>query len=294
MKLRKTPEGKIYLHIWRTGTAYESQNKLLYQEEWTNIKFSVLPFPSTKYVLSCDIRRPLPYLDSTFDAVYTNHVLEHLTPAEGLFFVSELFRVLKPGCICRVVVPDLERNCREYLKCLDDYSSNPSGENIQKHHWAVLDLIDQMIRDKSGGLMLPLLKKGDFDAQQIKRTSGDVFDQFLPAAPGTDNPADRASGKQGFLKKLFSSTPRQTIFTLWRIFKLSLYRNDPRKTREANKWMYDRVSLRLLLEKQNFEHFSIKNFNESSIENWQRYNFDKSVKGDYALEPSLYVECIKP
>lgn len=294
MKLRKTPEGKIYLHVWRTGTAYESQNKLLYRNEWTNIKFSVLPFPSTEYVLSCDIRRPLPYPDSTFDAVYTNHVLEHLTPEEGRFFASELFRVLKPGCICRVVVPDLERNCREYLKCLEDCLSNPTEKNIQKHRWAVLDLIDQMIRDKSGGEMLSALKKGDFDAQQVKRTSGDVFDQFLPGSTGEETPADAAPVKQGLLKKLFSSPPRQTVYSLWRAVKLFLYQKDPRKTREANKWMYDRVSLRLLLESRGFDHFSIKDHKGSAIENWQRYNFDKSINGDYPLEPSLYVECVKP
>ena len=179
MKLRKTPEGKTYLHVWRTGTAYESQNKMMYHNEWTNIKFSILPFPSTEYVLSYDIRRALPYADNTFDAVYTNHVLEHLTPEEGEFFASELFRVLKPGCICRVVVPDLESSCREYLKCLEEYASKPTEKNAQQYKWAVLDLVDQMTRDRSGGKMLEALKQGNFDAEQIKRTSGDVFNQFL-------------------------------------------------------------------------------------------------------------------
>lgn len=294
MKVRKTPEGKTYLHIWRTGTAYESQNKLLYQEEWTNIKFSLLPFPSTKYVLSYDIRRSLPYPDDTFDAVYTNHVLEHLTPEEGDFFVSELFRVLRPGCICRVVVPDLESSCREYLQCLENCHSAPTEKNMQKYKWAVLDLIDQMIRDKSGGLMLAALKQGNFDVAQIKRTSGDVFDQFLPDSPGEKTPVDAAPVKRSLLHKVFSRNPRQTAYSLRRAFKLFLYRKDPRKTREANKWMYDRVSLKLLLQSRGFENCVRKNFNESGIENWQRYNFDKSIKGDYPLEPSLYMECVKP
>ena len=43
----------------------------------------------------CDVSRPLPFADATFDAVYSNDVLCHIPGRLAL--LSELHRVLKPG-----------------------------------------------------------------------------------------------------------------------------------------------------------------------------------------------------
>src|SRR5687767_15071929 len=105
MKIQQTPGGRTYLHVWREGTAYETQKGLVFHKEWTNIKFALLPIAPRKNVYVLDIRRPLSFPAASFDAVYANHVLEHLTPDEGRKFVGELYRMLKPAGICRVVVP---------------------------------------------------------------------------------------------------------------------------------------------------------------------------------------------
>ena len=65
---------------------------------------------------------------------------------------------------------------------------------------------------------------------------------------------------------------------------------DPRKTRESNLWTYDQLSLRLLLEGQGFKKFSVKSYSESDIVGWERYDLDRSNRGDHSIEPSLYVE----
>lgn len=43
-----------------------------------------------------------------FDRLYCSHALEHLTPAAGQAALREFHRVLAPGGVAMVVVPDLE------------------------------------------------------------------------------------------------------------------------------------------------------------------------------------------
>jgi len=101
-----------------------------YFAEWNNC--DLLP---RRYIESIDLRRSLPYADETFNAVYTAHLLEHLTPADGKRLITEMVRVLKPGGICRIVVPDLEGICRKYLQYLDQVVSEPSSTNAMRYRW---------------------------------------------------------------------------------------------------------------------------------------------------------------
>jgi SAM-dependent methyltransferase len=55
-----------------------------------------------------DVTRPLPYPDASFRAAFGSHVLEHLTPGEAEALLRELHRVLRPGGILRLAVPDLD------------------------------------------------------------------------------------------------------------------------------------------------------------------------------------------
>ena len=55
-----------------------------------------------------DLTRPFPFRDSSIDAVLASHVLEHLTFDEARACVAEIRRVLIPGGVLRVAVPDLD------------------------------------------------------------------------------------------------------------------------------------------------------------------------------------------
>jgi len=68
-----------------------------------------------------DIIRGLPVEDSSCDAVYCSHVLEHLALEDFRLALKNTLRILKPGGRFRFVVPDLEVLCQKYL-------SNPSSE----------------------------------------------------------------------------------------------------------------------------------------------------------------------
>jgi SAM-dependent methyltransferase len=56
-----------------------------------------------------DLRRELPYSDHSFEGVYSEHTLEHMYPSEALLVIAEACRVLKPGGVFRVSVPNLAR-----------------------------------------------------------------------------------------------------------------------------------------------------------------------------------------
>ena len=55
-----------------------------------------------------DLTRRFPFRDASIDAVLATHVLEHLTVAEARACVREVHRVLAPGGVLRVAVPDLD------------------------------------------------------------------------------------------------------------------------------------------------------------------------------------------
>ncbi len=62
-----------------------------------------------KHLQYLDITRRLPFADGSVEAVFSSHVFEHLFADEVERLTRELHRVLQPGGICRVVVPDLEK-----------------------------------------------------------------------------------------------------------------------------------------------------------------------------------------
>lgn len=68
----------------------------------------------TKLDLNLDLRNPLPFKDDSVDFIYNEHFLEHLTAAEGLKALIEFRRVLKPGGMLRISMPDLEESVNNY------------------------------------------------------------------------------------------------------------------------------------------------------------------------------------
>lgn len=62
-----------------------------------------------------ELTKPLPLSDESVFAVYASHVLEHLYVADAKRLLLECRRVLKPGGVLRLVVPDLEFMARDYL-----------------------------------------------------------------------------------------------------------------------------------------------------------------------------------
>jgi predicted SAM-dependent methyltransferase len=80
---------------------------------WVNIDRD----PASEIIdLSWDVREPLPLADGSVQYVYHEHFLEHLTVPEGLAFLRECRRLLVPGGVLRVAMPDLAECVRQYYE----------------------------------------------------------------------------------------------------------------------------------------------------------------------------------
>ncbi len=66
-------------------------------------------------VRRADVRKRIPFGDSAVSYIYSSHTFEHFTYEESSAVARECLRVLQPGGILRIVVPDLGILVRDYL-----------------------------------------------------------------------------------------------------------------------------------------------------------------------------------
>jgi predicted SAM-dependent methyltransferase len=84
-----------------------------------------------------------PFKDSSFCSVYSEHMLEHVRIDKVRFLLEEVRRVLKPGGLFRVTVPDLELFARKYVEGDDTFfkpylaSHRENLRNGKAKHWIV-------------------------------------------------------------------------------------------------------------------------------------------------------------
>ena len=91
-----------------------------------------------------DLRHGVPAATGSADAVYHCHLLEHLERWEAPPLFAEIHRVLKPGGIHRIAVPDLEKKVRRYLQHLLVCQGKPA--EAATHDRYVASLYEQSVR----------------------------------------------------------------------------------------------------------------------------------------------------
>lgn len=96
-----------------------------------------------------DLRKGIPFDANSVDVVYHSHMLEHLDRDSAKRFAWEVKRVLKPGGVHRVVVPDFGLLCRRYVQNLERYESDPY--NAIDHEAFISDILEQSVRREAHG-----------------------------------------------------------------------------------------------------------------------------------------------
>ena len=96
-----------------------------------------------------DLRKGIPLDEHSADLVYHSHVLEHVDRDAVPGFFAEIRRVLKPGGIHRIVVPDLERYAQEYLASLEEGLRDSQARML--HDSRVSQMLLQMVRREAHG-----------------------------------------------------------------------------------------------------------------------------------------------
>lgn len=69
---------------------------------WLNTDIELIPD-----VMQMDATQHFPFMDGTFQYVYTEHMIEHVPYPNGLYMLQECHRVMRRGGVIRVVTPDL-------------------------------------------------------------------------------------------------------------------------------------------------------------------------------------------
>ncbi len=266
----------------------------VFHSAWTNIDLE----SASPDVRSYDISKGLPYPNAHFDGCYSSHVIEHFTQSEAKQLLSECFRVLKSQGVVRVVVPDLESIAINYLSALEQVE-NGGVEAEPNYDWMVLELYDQTVRGCTGGQMGHYLSKDDLKNKDfVLSRIGFEAENFWASNKETKN--------RSYIEKIKSKR------ISWLINKLKIYLAKYlvlmmagkeakaafdeglfRSSGEIHRWMYDRYSLRRLLEQSGFVDVRICSAEESRIAEFNSYSLD-TTKGKVRKPDSIFMEGLKP
>jgi hypothetical protein len=78
-------------------------------EGWVNIDLVGLPVD-----LAWNISKPLPFSAGSVAAIFHEHVLEHLSAADGYALLEECYRVLRSDGVMRAAIPDASKYIHSY------------------------------------------------------------------------------------------------------------------------------------------------------------------------------------
>ncbi len=103
----------------------------------------------TENILVHNLAKGIPFPDNSVDAVYHSHLFEHLDRDVAVGFLKEAHRVLKPGGIHRIVIPDFESLTRRYLDHLEQAEAD--DEQARQHDDYISGIIEQSVRRDAAG-----------------------------------------------------------------------------------------------------------------------------------------------
>jgi SAM-dependent methyltransferase len=286
-----SPTSKRYLNL---GCGHR------YRANWVNVDFTT----TGDGVIAHNLTQGIPFPDASFDLVYHSHVLEHFSKAGAVPFLQECYRVLRPGGILRVVVPDLEQIARMYLKALEEASVG-SAAWLHHYEWLLLELFDQTVRNRPGGDMLAYLQRSQIPNPEfvIERCGveiknlmaiGATLRATAPEQPASIHPLklwaariysvlfDRAYRRERQLRRLLGEE--------YQALEIGRFRLGG----EVHQWMYDRYSLSQLLQSCGFQNVIRRTATDSYLEDWNRFDLDTEPDGSIYKPDSLFMEAVKP
>ncbi|MFO0968531.1 MAG: methyltransferase domain-containing protein [Gemmataceae bacterium] len=263
-----------------------------FHPDWVNVDH----IPADRSVIQHDLGRGVPFKDETFDVVYHSHILEHFARPDGERFIDECRRVLKKGGVLRIAVPDLEQVARLYLRCLDQTADQSSLQAEANYDWMTLELLDQCVRARPGGEMLPYLQRDAAPNRDF--VVGRIGWEAHAAVERSRRPPTRGERARAFFRLPFGAKVRRAWDAV--IGRLLFGRarryyeaGRHRLSGEVHQWMYDRFSLKRLLTKCGFQDVRQCAATASAIPDWRSFALDTYPDGAARKPDSLYMEGTK-
>jgi predicted SAM-dependent methyltransferase len=246
-----------------------------YHPRWDNFDL----VPSTDSIRRLDLLKKFPFPDASYEVCYCSHVLEHMPRSYAPTFLREIQRIVRPGGVVRIVVPDLEGIVRRYLAELEAAASGDESA-FPRYQWMTLELLDQLTRSFSGGFMgrlwfsRPLPVRG-----LIEERLGSEAAAWLRKFDGAFSRGEQAPLLPEQVFEVQQSSPEQE----------QKFRNQG----EIHRWMYDRISLAALLREAGFREIRVCTASESSIPEFSSYHLDADESGVIRKPDSLFIEAIR-
>lgn len=259
-----------------------------FHDDWTNIDF----VSSSSNVIEHDLTKGIPFPHETFDFIYHSHVLEHFSKKDGEKFIEECSRVLKKGGIVRVVIPDLEQLAIEYLNALKVVTSDNNELTNSTYNWSVIELFDQMVREEPGGEMLEYWKQKNIINEEhiIKRVGHEYLNVRKNIIKNISKKV--VNHELTFIDK-FKNIIKNKLFHFLRTSSKDIQVGKIRNGGEIHKWMYDRHSMRMLLEKYGFSKVKVQDASSSYFTEWGKYSSLDIENGNIRKPDSLIIEAYK-
>jgi predicted SAM-dependent methyltransferase len=249
-----------------------------FHEDWENFDLT----PAAPQVRRANFVAGIPLPDRSAACVYHSHVLEHLPLEVAKWFLQECYRVLQPGGILRIVVPDLETTARDYLAVLD--ARRAGHGRAQDHRWMLIEMIDQMVRTRPGGELAAMLAQDAGNDDFVLPRIGAFGRELARSTRGA--PQHAGSLKSRLWNACLSLLPARLGETLREVRY--------RRAGEIHLWMYDELSLGDVLAEAGFVEIRRQSPTTSSIPGFERFGLDVDPDGTPWKGVSLYMEGRRP
>lgn len=273
-----------------------------YHPDWVNVDIA----PRDPAVIQHDLNNGIPFPEASCDVVYHAAVLEHLRRIDARDFMTECCRVLKPGGIVRIGVPDLEKICKVYLSKLTS-ALNGDETAAFDYDWIMLELYDQTAREKGGGGMLNYLRQNplpnaEFVYERIGEEGRQLVEKLHTKVSDGRNIEQKSTAKPTFFdtmrKRLRALPGTAKQRALWYLLGAEGIRalaiGRFRLAGEAHHWMYDRYSLARFLRSVGFDDPQLHEASTSQIPNWASFHLDTLSNGQPIKPDLFFMEAIKP
>jgi predicted SAM-dependent methyltransferase len=269
-----------------------------YHSDWINIDI----VPSGPDVIAHDLSQGIPLPPASSDVVYHAAVLEHMRREDALRFLRECHRVLKAGGFMRVGVPDLERLCQLYLSKLQAACAGDAAA-AHDYDWIMLELFDQMVREKSGGSMVDYLCQNRLpneefvyerigeEGQALVRALRNQGERRTQTSEIRSDVLLRLRQQVRFLPGFIKRSLLQLLLGVDGARALEIGRF--RRAGEVHHWMYDRYSLARLLVAAGFPNPVVQSATSSQIPNWASFHLDTLPDGRVIKPDLIFMEATK-
>jgi predicted SAM-dependent methyltransferase len=249
--------------------------------------------PAGDLVRRWDIRKPLPFETGHVDVCYASHVLEHLSRPNARNLLRECYRVLRSGGVARLAVPDLENIALAYAKSVRDVDVGAGP--IENHEWMIVELIDQMVRREGGGEMRRALVEADVKRRKfaVERIGMEAERVFTPMKSDQNRERIFVKATRYVRRAREEMAGVLASLALGSEGRVALKEGLFRRSGQVHQWMYDRISLRRLLEDVGFVDVNVCQADESRIPQFSTFDLD-ILNGRIRKPDSLFMEAVRP